>query len=165
MAGGAIGRRIVLALVAWFALSVGVESAEAVEVLDGRIQGHGFGEIQGRALSRKYDEEIDLSQWYFVFNLEVEADILPDGWGPFDLLQAYVRAEGRYDCIYSSGCGMFPATSTPSATTRRTFRSACATARTSATRAPSTRTTAPTRPASFPASIRPRRTRWRCWRG
>ena len=25
-----------------------------------------------------------------------------------DLLQAYVRVEGRFDCVYSQGCGMFP---------------------------------------------------------
>ena len=43
---------------------------------------------------------------------ELEADILPDGWGPFDLLQAYVRVEARYDAIYSHGFGMFPSVST-----------------------------------------------------
>ncbi|MGI9591711.1 MAG: DUF1302 family protein, partial [Myxococcota bacterium] len=86
--------------------------AHAVEAFDGRIQLHGFYEMQVRALNRDFAEELDLAQWYHVINLELEFDILPDGWGPFDLLQAYVRAEGRYDCIYTGGCKIFPSVNT-----------------------------------------------------
>ncbi|MCH8890051.1 MAG: hypothetical protein IH827_03065, partial [Myxococcales bacterium] len=50
---------------------------------------------------------LDLSQWYNVLNLELEIDVLPNGWGPIDQLQAYVRVEGRYDCVWTRGCGMF----------------------------------------------------------
>ncbi|MDJ0848696.1 MAG: hypothetical protein QNK04_09985 [Myxococcota bacterium] len=86
--------------------------ARAIEAFDGRIQAHGFFEAQVRALDSDFAEEIDLSQWYNVFNLELEADILPDGWGPFDLLQAYVRVEARYDAIYNQGMWLFPSVNT-----------------------------------------------------
>ena len=59
-------------------------------------------------MSRDFQDSPDMTQWYNVFNLEVELDIAPDGFGPFDLFQAYVRAEVRFDCIYIDGCGMWP---------------------------------------------------------
>jgi hypothetical protein len=86
-----------------------------MEAFDGRIQAHGFVETQIRGLSEGYgldDEELDLAQWYNILNIELEFDILPDGWGPIDLMSAYVRVEGRYDCIYTHGCGMFPSVNT-----------------------------------------------------
>ena len=88
------------------------QPAPAVEFADGRVQIHGFGEMQVRALNEKFKEELDLAQWYNVINLEFEFDIAPDGVGPFDLVSAYVRAEGRYDAIYSDGFGMFPSINT-----------------------------------------------------
>ncbi len=81
-------------------------SAQALEAFDGRIQVHGFGEMQLRALNEKFEQQLDLAQWYNILNVELEVDILPDGWGPMDLLSAYVRVEGRYDCVYKRGCGM-----------------------------------------------------------
>ena len=65
--------------------------------------------MAGRAnkINADFGEQWDMTQWYQVFNLELELDIAPDGFGPFDLLQAYVRAEVRFDCIYTHGCGMF----------------------------------------------------------
>jgi len=84
----------------------------AVEFADGRVQIHGFGEMQVRALDEKFREELDLAQWYNVINLELEFDIAPDGWGPFDLVSAYLRAEGRYDAVYSQGFGMFQSINT-----------------------------------------------------
>ena len=87
-------------------------AAPAVEFLDGRVQIHGFGEVQVRALDEKFKEELDLAQWYNVLNVEFEFDIAPDGFGPFDLASAYVRAEARYDAIYSQGFGMFPSVNT-----------------------------------------------------
>ncbi|MFP8879091.1 MAG: hypothetical protein VCE43_06335, partial [Myxococcota bacterium] len=82
-------------------------AAAALEAFDGRIQVHGFAEMQIRALDEKFEQQLDLAQWYNVLNVELEFDILPDGWGPIDLLSAYVRLEGRFDCVYSRGCGMF----------------------------------------------------------
>jgi hypothetical protein len=97
------------AAVGLLALAAG---AHAVEFLDGRVQIHGFGEVQVRALDEKFAEELDLAQWYNVLNVELEFDIAPDGFGPFDLASAYVRGEVRYDAIYSEGFGMFPSVNT-----------------------------------------------------
>jgi hypothetical protein len=85
--------------------------ARAFEYFDGRLQAHGFYEMQLRFLSNDFNvntDGINMSQWYHVFNLELEGDILPDGWGPFDLLSAYVRAEARFDCVWTRACGIFP---------------------------------------------------------
>ena len=92
------------------ALSLGLlvtSQATAFEAFDGRLQAHGFYEMQLRALNADYSEDWDVTQWYNVFNLELELDLVQDTIGILDLLQAYVRAEVRYDCIYSRGCGMF----------------------------------------------------------
>jgi hypothetical protein len=86
--------------------------AAAVELFDGRVQIHGFLEAEVRAISRNYSEQIDLTQWYWVGNLELEWDIAPDGFGPIDLMGAYVRIEARYDCVWSGGCGVFPSVNT-----------------------------------------------------
>jgi hypothetical protein len=103
---GALSGRALLCALAILAVSLTVATrAEALEAFDGRIQAHGFGEMQIRMLNSQFSEESDLSQWYNVFNLELEFDILPDGWGPFDLLQAYVRIEARYDCVIKRLCG------------------------------------------------------------
>jgi hypothetical protein len=119
MAGGQGRRWVICALAASAVLWATARPAIAVEAFDGRIQAHGFLEMQIRALNSSFEEELDLAQWYNVINLELEFDILPDGWGPFDLLQAYVRLEGRYDCIYSSGCGIFPSVKTYGNKSRR----------------------------------------------
>src|SRR5262245_56458742 len=87
------------------ALALWSPSAAAFEAFDGRVQLHGFGEIQTRAIAQGYKEDLDLVQWYNVLSVELETDILPDGWGPFDLLSSYVRIEGRYDCVWTRGCG------------------------------------------------------------
>jgi hypothetical protein len=93
-------------------LGMVAQGAAAAELADGRIQLHGFGEMQVRALDEKFSEELDLAQWYNVINLEIELDIAPDGFGPFDLIAGFIRAEGRYDALYSQGFGMFPSINT-----------------------------------------------------
>ncbi len=80
--------------------------ARAIEAFDGRLQVHGFGEIQMRGISSNFSEEFDLAQWYNVLNLEIEFDVASNGWGPTDLIEAFVRLEGRYDCVWTRGCGM-----------------------------------------------------------
>ena len=92
-----------LATVALALISIGARGARAVEALDGRVELHGHVESQVRGISEKFDQELDLAQWYNVLNLEVEADVLPEGWGPFNLMTAFVRVEGRYDALYSEG--------------------------------------------------------------
>jgi hypothetical protein len=94
------------------AVLVGAPSAEAIEFIDGRVQIHGFAEMQLRALDSQFAQEVDLAQWYNVLNLEFEFDIAPDGFGPIDLMSAYVRVEGRYDALYSNGFGLFPSIDT-----------------------------------------------------
>ncbi|MCZ6782121.1 MAG: hypothetical protein O7G30_02325, partial [Proteobacteria bacterium] len=81
--------------------------AAAFEAFDGRLQAHGYYEMQVRTISSNFSEDWDITQWYNVFNLELELDILQDTWGLLDLVSAYVRLEVRYDCVYSHGCGMF----------------------------------------------------------
>ena len=93
-------------VIAVIALGLGSTRSEALEFFDGRIQAHGFAEMQIRVLDEQFGDNLDLAQWYNVVNLEVEVDALPDGWGPIDLLNAFVRLETRFDCVYSRGCGM-----------------------------------------------------------
>ncbi|MFP6625032.1 MAG: hypothetical protein VCC20_16245, partial [Myxococcota bacterium] len=100
--------RLVSRSVAVLALGLLVSSqATAFEAFDGKLQAHGFYEMQLRTMNEDYSEDWDVTQWYHVFNLEVEFDLVDDTIGILDLLSAYVRAEVRYDCIYSRGCGMF----------------------------------------------------------
>ena len=82
--------------------------ASAIELLDGRVQIHGYLETQVRVVADSYSAEngYDLTQWYNIVNLETEWDIAPDGFGPFDLVSAYVRVEARYDCVWTGGCGV-----------------------------------------------------------
>jgi hypothetical protein len=113
----AIAERRIRGLAAGIAAALGfllleASDASALEAFDGRIQAHGYYEMQLRAIDEHFDEQLDLSQWYNVLNLELEFDVLPNGWGPIDLLQAYVRAEARYDCVWTRGCGMFRSVNT-----------------------------------------------------
>jgi hypothetical protein len=105
-------RLLASAAVSIIALALTSTRSEALEYFDGRIQAHGFGEMQVRVLDQSFDDNLDLAQWYNVLNLEVEVDVLPNGWGPIDLLQTYVRVEGRYDCVWKRGCGMFRSVNT-----------------------------------------------------
>jgi Protein of unknown function (DUF1302) len=88
--------------------------ASAFEFFDGRIQAHGYGEVQMRAIARNmnWGDPIDLTQWYNVLDVELDLDPLPDGWGPFDVISGFVRAEARYDCVWTRGCGVFPSANT-----------------------------------------------------
>jgi hypothetical protein len=115
MARGLGHRRIAFGLSALAVFTMGgllAPRATALEAFDGRLQAHGFVEMDMRAINSAWKEQTDLTQWYNILNVEFEADIAPDGFGPIDLLSAYVRVEARYDCIYSKGCGTFPAVST-----------------------------------------------------
>ena len=112
MAADSVVGRFVTPLAAAVVAFLMVLPAAAIEFFEGRVQIHGFAEMQVRAISSKYKEELDLTQWYNVVNIEAEFDIVPDGWGPIDLLSAYVRVEARYDCIWTKGCGMFNSVNT-----------------------------------------------------
>ena len=46
-------------------------------------------------------------QWWNILSLEIEANVAPDGWGPFDVISVFGRIEVRYDCVWTGGCSMF----------------------------------------------------------
>jgi len=79
----------------------------AFEALDGAVRLHGFYETQLRGIGADYVEDWDLVQWWHILNLELEMDLLEEPWGPVDMVTGFVRAEVRYDCVYSRACGLF----------------------------------------------------------
>ena len=79
----------------------------AFELLDGKVEAHGFFESQLRVLNEDFSEDWDVAQWYQVFNVEIELDLIDDTTMGIDLLSAFIRLEVRYDCVYSQGCGLF----------------------------------------------------------
>ena len=90
-------------------LAVLASPAAAIEFWDDRIQIHGFYGMQVRSLMEDFNTRNgwDLTQWYHILNLEIEADIAPDGVGPLDLVSAFGRIEVRYDCVWTRGCSIF----------------------------------------------------------
>jgi hypothetical protein len=92
-----------------FALSALVApGAGAFEFFDGRLAVHGFAELQLRSIVADYEPQgdWDVTQWYNVLNVEVEWDVAPDGFGPFDLVSLFARVEARYDCVWNRACGL-----------------------------------------------------------
>ncbi len=90
------------------ALAGAATDASAVTALDGRLEAHGYFEEQIRGISNNFNENLDLTQWYSILDLELEANLLPDGFGPISGLSAFVRLEARYDCVWTRACGLFP---------------------------------------------------------
>ena len=62
-----------------------------------------------RNVSVSDTDGLDLTQWYHILNIEAEADFAPDGFGPFDVFQGFLRVEVRYDCVWTRACGIFSA--------------------------------------------------------
>ncbi len=89
-------------------LLLAASSSSALEFWDERLQIHGFYEAQIRSIMRDFDTQDgwDLTQWYNVLNVEIEADLAPDGFGPFDLVSSFVRFDVRYDCVWNRACGL-----------------------------------------------------------
>jgi hypothetical protein len=92
------------------ALLLAAAPAAALEFFDGKIQIHGFYEMQTRVLAQSYDtvDGYNLAQWWHIANVEVEWDAAPEGWGPFDYVSGFLRVEARYDCVWTSGCQVIP---------------------------------------------------------
>jgi len=95
----------------WIALGAGIGiasagPASAFDFFDGRIEVHGYVEEQIRSIAADFDanDGWDLSQFYSVVGVETDLNIAPDGFGPFDLVSAFVRLEARFDCIWYQ-CG------------------------------------------------------------
>jgi len=99
-----------LALTAAVAITAGLgDRSEAIEFFDGQLAIHGFYEAQVRAIAKDYSpsDGLDLTQWYNILNIEAEADFAPEGFGPFDVFQGFLRVDVRYDCVWTRGCGIF----------------------------------------------------------
>jgi hypothetical protein len=88
--------------------------ASAFEFLDGQLEIHGYYEAQVRGIANNMSSSDgwDLTQWYNILGVEIDFDIAPDGFGPFDLVSSFVRLEARYDCIWTKGCEVFPSVNT-----------------------------------------------------
>jgi hypothetical protein len=83
--------------------------ARAAEIGGIEVELHGYYEVQVRGIARDFDitDDLDLTQWYNILNLEAEFDFAPDGLGPFGVIQGFARVEVRYDCVWTRGCGLF----------------------------------------------------------
>ncbi len=81
-------------------------SAAAIEFWDDRVSVHGYYETTLRVIGEDFsgDDDWDVTQWVHVLNMEIEAEIAPDGWGPFDLVSAFARIEIRFDCVWRRNC-------------------------------------------------------------
>ena len=105
-------RRIGSAGAGWALLAIGLAAAppaSAIEAAGGRVQVHGFYEAQIRSIVRDFDfsDDWDLTQWWNILSIEIEADVAPDGWGPFDTVNVFGRIEVRYDCVWTRACSIF----------------------------------------------------------
>jgi hypothetical protein len=102
--------------ICWLAgMAVLASPAAAIEFWDDRVEIHGFYEMQLRSIIEGFQwgkNSWDLTQWYHVLNLEVEANLAPQGFGPFDQFSFFGRVEVRYDCVWTRGCGIFSSADT-----------------------------------------------------
>jgi hypothetical protein len=81
-------------------------AARAFETEDGRVALHGYFETQLRWLSDGFDaNNWYQSQWANTLDLELELELLPEGFGPIDLVTGFARVEVRYECVFT-GCGI-----------------------------------------------------------
>jgi hypothetical protein len=102
-------RGIALAAAANGMLGAVAAPAGAIEFWDGRVQVHGFYETRLAFGMEDFDasNEVDMYSFLNVLDVEVEADLAPNGWGPFDLVSAFARIEVKYDCVWNHACGLF----------------------------------------------------------
>src|SRR5262245_36194348 len=96
--------------VALAALGLGLQAgpAVAIEFFDGKVQVHGFYESR---LSYGWEDfnpanEITMYGFLHVLNIEIESELAPNGWGPFDMVAAYSSIEVKYDCVWNHACGL-----------------------------------------------------------
>jgi hypothetical protein len=82
----------------------------AIEFWDGKVQIHGFYETRMSFGMEDFNRGngVDMYGWLHVLNVETEAEIAPDGWGPFDMVAAFARVEVKYDCVWNHACGALP---------------------------------------------------------
>ena len=74
MNAGALSRlvqRLVIVVASGFLLA---PTVSAFETLNGRLQAHGYFEMQLRTINKNYTDQWDLTMWYNVFDLELELE-------------------------------------------------------------------------------------------
>ena len=103
------GFRVSLVAAALAIAAVRPASAVKGEIAGVEVEVHGAYELQLRGIARDFDfsDNLDLTQWYNVFALETEVDFAPGGFGPFNVLQGFLRVEARFDCVWTHSCGLF----------------------------------------------------------
>jgi hypothetical protein len=85
-------------------------AARGIDLLEGKVEIHGYVEEQIRTISDDLNAHLDLTQWYNVLNIEMDFNIAPQGFGPFDSVTGYVGIEVRYDCVWTRACGISSST-------------------------------------------------------
>jgi hypothetical protein len=81
--------------------------ARAIDLFDGRVQIHGYVQENFRTISDHFNlDGFYVSQWQTILNLEMDADLAPNGFGPFSLIKVYTRGQAQYDCVYTKLCGL-----------------------------------------------------------
>jgi len=101
-------RRGSLGLVALVAALLGSGASRAIDLLDGRVQIHGFVESQLRLLDANLNTQVDLAGWRNILRIETEVDLAPKGFLFFDGASFFSRIEVSYDCVWTHACGLFP---------------------------------------------------------
>jgi hypothetical protein len=104
-----IGRSWVGVLVAACIVVLASGPARAFEFFDGRLQIHGAMSQELRTLSDGY--RLRNHNWYVSsmktrLSVEIEAEIFPDGIGPFDIVEGFARFDFSYDCIWEAACDL-----------------------------------------------------------
>ena len=82
-------------------------AASAIELWDGRVEVHGFYETRLAFGMEDFDasNEVDMYSFLNVLDVEVEAELAPNGWGPFDLVSAAASDGGTIDPPKDHRCG------------------------------------------------------------
>ncbi len=99
--------RPLLVAAALLAATPGV--APALEAFNGRLQLHGSLSEEIRVIGDGYrvrDHNWFLSKMATKLSLEFEAELFPDGIGPFDIVEAFARVDVQYDCVFEHACHM-----------------------------------------------------------
>ena len=114
MRGASAARIVARPLVLLLGAALLAPAARAVTAFDGRLEVHGYYEAQIRSIARDFQmtDGWDLTQWWNILSIEIEANVAPDGWGPFDVISVFGRIEVRYDCVWTGGCSMFDSANT-----------------------------------------------------
>ena len=114
MRGASAARIVARPLVLLLGAALLAPAAHAVTAFDGRLEVHGYYEAQIRSIARDFQmtDGWDLTQWWNILSIEIEANVAPDGWGPFDVISVFGRIEVRYDCVWTGGCSMFDSANT-----------------------------------------------------